>query len=221
MSAFLLLIKRDVALALAQRGAIGTALGFYLIVITLLPFGIGPEPRLLARIAPGMLWVALLLSALLTLDRIFHADHEDGSLEVLRLGALPLELVALAKAIAHWLTSCVPLVALTPVLGLLMNLDTRAFGILLASMLLGTPALSLLGAVGAALTLSVRRGGLIASLIVLPFYIPTLIFGVAAVSAFLASDGEPGPPLIILAGITLVMLVVGPLFSAMALKAQG
>lgn len=221
MSAFLLLIKRDVALAFAQRGAIGTALGFYTIVITLLPFGLGPEPRLLARIAPGMLWVALLLSALLTLDRIFHADHEDGSLEVLRLGALPLELVALAKAIAHWLTSCIPLVAMTPVLGLLMNLDTRAFGVLLASMLLGTPALSLLGAVGAALTLSVRRGGLIASLIVLPFYIPTLIFGVATVSAFLASDGEPGPPLIILGGITLVMLVVGPLFSAMALKAQG
>ncbi|KAB2849041.1 MAG: heme exporter protein CcmB [Hyphomicrobiaceae bacterium] len=221
MSAFLLLIKRDLVLAFAQRGAVGTALGFYLIVITLLPFGIGPELRLLARIAPGMLWVALLLSALLTLDRIFHADHEDGSLEVLRLGAIPLELVALAKALAHWLTSCLPLVAFTPVLGLLLNLDTHAFGILLLTMLLGTPALSLLGAVGAALTLGVRRGGLIASLIVLPFYIPTLIFGVASVSAYLASDGKSGPPLIILGGITLVMLVVGPLFSAMAIKAQG
>lgn len=221
MSPFILLIKRDVTLAFAQRGAIGTALGFYLIVITLLPFGIGPEPRLLARIAPGMLWVALLLSALLTLDRIFHADHEDGSLEVLRLGTLPLELVSLAKAIAHWLTSCVPLVAMTPVLGLLMNLDTSAFGVLLLTMLLGTPALSLLGAVGAALTLNVRRGGLLASLIVLPFYIPTLIFGVATVAASLATDGAPGPPLMILGAITLVMLVVGPLFSAMALKAQG
>ena len=218
MKVFAALLRREIALGLAQRGAIGTALGFYLIVVALLPFGVGPDAKLLARIAPGILWIALLLSVLLTLDRLFHADHDDGALEVIMLGGLPLELVALAKCLAHWLTSCLPLILLAPVLALMLNLEAKAFGALVATMLAGTPALSLVGAVGAALTLGVRRGGLLVTLIVLPFYIPTLIFGVSAMTAALASDGAFWPPFLILAAISLVMAVLGPVFSALALR---
>ena len=183
MSRFLALLRRDIRLALREGGAIGSALGFYLIVVALLPLGLGPDLNLLARIAGGLLWIALLLAALLSLPRLFEADFEDGGLELLAAGPLPLEAVAAAKALAHWLTTGVPLTLLAPVLGLLLNLDLAAYSVLVLSMLLGTPAVSFLGAIGAALTLRSRRGGLLIALLVLPLYVPTLIFGISAIAA--------------------------------------
>ena len=210
-------VHRDVGLALADGGTLGTALGFYTIVVAILPLGLGPDLALLSRIAPGVLWIALLLAVLLTLDRIFHADREDGTLEIVATGPLPLELVAAAKGLAHWVTSAVPLVLCTPVLGLLLNLDIAAHGTLVLAMLAGTPALSFLGLIGAALTLRVRRGGLLLSLVILPLYIPTLIFGVGAVSAVLTGPGSPWPAMMILAALSLASLVLGPWLAAMAL----
>src|SRR5262249_2901199 len=185
MSAFWQLLGRDVLIAWKEGGSIGIALGFYLVVVVLLPLGLGPDLNLLARIAPGVLWIALLLSALLSLGRLFEADFEDGSLDVLATGALPLEAVAAAKALAHWLTTALPLIGLTPVLGLLLNLNPDAYGVLLATMLAGTPAVSFLGAVGAALTVATRRGGLLLGLLLLPLFVPTLIFGIEAIGAAL------------------------------------
>ena len=193
MSAFWSLVRRDVTLALKNSGSIGTALGFYLVVVAILPLGLGPDLNLLSRVAPGVLWVALLLAVLLTLDRIFHADREDGTLEIIAAGPLPLELIAAAKAFAHWLTSALPLVVCTPLLGLLLNLEWAGHGVLVLAMLAGTPALSFLGAIGAALTLGIRRGGLLLSLVLLPLYIPTLIFGVSAVSTHLTGPGSAAP----------------------------
>ncbi len=220
MSAFLALIARDLRLAVRDGGALGTALGFNLIVVTLLPLGLGPDLNLLARIAPGVLWIALLLSALLSLPRLFEADLEDGSLEVLAMGALPLEAVVAAKGIVHWLTTALPLTLLAPVLGLLLNLDLALAPMLLATLLLGTPAVSFLGAIGAALTLGSRRGGLLIALLVLPLYVPTLIFGVSAISAAVLGTGGVGAALAILAAISLAALIIGPLAGAAALRAQ-
>ena len=181
MSAFRELVRRDLRLAWKEGGTVGVALGFYLVVVTLLPLGIGPDLNLLTRIAPGVLWVALLLSALLSLGRMFETDLEDGSLEVLATGPLPLEAVAAAKSLAHWLTTGVPLTVLAPLLGLLLNLQPEAYGALVLSMLAGTPAVSFIGAIGAALTLRARRGGLLLALLMLPLFVPTLIFGIEAV----------------------------------------
>ncbi|MHA1546449.1 MAG: heme exporter protein CcmB, partial [Alphaproteobacteria bacterium] len=205
-TAFFALFRRDMALALRQGGGAGLAVAFFLIVVTILPLGIGPDLKLLARIAPGVLWVALLLSVLLTLDRMFHADFEDGSLDLLALGSLPLELAVISKSLAHWVTTGLPLSIAAPGLGLLLNLETEAFLPLLATMLVGTPGLNFLGAVGAGLTLNVRRGGLLVSILVLPLFVPTLIFGVAAVSATIVGPASFGPPFLILAAISLVSL---------------
>lgn len=220
MSAFTALLARDLTLAVRDGGATIVALGFYLIVIAILPLGLGPDLKLLSRIAPGVLWVGLLLSVLLTLDRIFHADHEDGALEIIATGTLALELVVLAKALAHWLTSCLPLVAIAPLLGLMLNLDLNGYGPLLLTMLAGTPALSLLGAVGGALTLGIRRGGLLLTLLILPFYVPVLIFGVSAINAAVAGPGPFWPPFLILCALSLATIVLGCFFSGLALKAQ-
>ena len=220
IAAFLALVQRDVALAVRQGGSVGTALGFYLIVITMLPLGLGPDLKLLGKIAPGMLWIALLLAALLSLVRIFEADDEDGSLEVLATGPLPLEGVVAAKAIAHWLSTALPLTLIAPILGLLLNLDASAFAPLIATMLIGTPAISLLGAVGAALTLRTRRGGLLVALLVLPLFIPTLIFGISAVSAVTLGSGGPGAAFAILGAISLGSFVLGPVAAAAALRMQ-
>ena len=187
MSAFLELVRRDLLVAWKEGGTVGVALGFYLVVVTLLPLGIGPDLNLLTRIAPGVLWVALLLAALLSLGRMFETDLEDGSLEVLATGPLPLEAVAAAKSLAHWLTTGVPLTLLAPLLGLFLNLQPEAYGALTLSMLAGTPAVSSLGAIGAALTLRTRRGGLLLALLMLPLFVPTLIFGIEAVAL-----GQPG-----------------------------
>lgn len=220
MTAFLELLRRDIGLAWREGGAIGTALGFYLIVVAIMPLGLGPDLNLLSRIAPGILWVALLLSALLSADRIFHADHEDGSLEALALGPLPLEAVAAAKALAHWITTAIPLALLAPLLGLMLNLDMAAYPPLVATMLIGTPAVSFIGSIGAALTLGIRRGGLLLSLLVLPLFIPVLIFGVGSISALLTGPGSFWSPLAILAAISIAAVVLSPFATAAALRLQ-
>ena len=214
------LVWRDVGLALRQGGAIGTALGFYLIVVALVPIAVGPDLKLLGRIAPGILWVALLLAALLSLGRVFESDFEDGSLEVLATGSLPLELVALAKSLAHWLTTGLPLVAMTPVLGLLLNLDIYSAPVVVATMVVGTVAISFLGAVAAALTLQSRRSGVLIAIMVLPLYVPTLIYGVTTISIALTPPGSPWPSFLMLSAISLGSLVIGPWAAAAALRHQ-
>lgn len=220
MNAFSTLLKRDLLLAVREGGALGTALGFYLIVVTLMPLGLGPDLNLLSRIAPGVLWIALLLSALLSLPRIFESDHDDGALEVMATGYLPLEMAAAAKALAHWITTGIPLALLTPVLGLLLNLEPSVTPVLVATMLAGTPAISFLGSIGAALTLRTRRGGLLIALLVLPLYVPTLIFGISAVSAVTLKSGSAEASILALVAISLASLVLGPLASAAAIRAQ-
>jgi heme exporter protein B len=220
-SAFSALIGRDVSLAVRDGGSAGTALGFYLIVVALMPLGLGPDLQLLARIAPGILWIGLLLAALLATSRLFEADHDDGSLDVFAAGPLPLEAVALAKIVAHWLTIAVPLIIMAPVLGLMLNLDLTAFGILTATMLLGTPAISAIGCIGAALTLRSRKGALLVALLVLPLYIPTLIFGIAAVAGHQTGPaGAAVSPVLMLSAISLASLVLAPVATAAALRAQ-
>ncbi len=220
MNAFLALVRRDVRLATRVGGGGGMAVFFFLIVLSIVPFGIGPDLNLLTRIAPGMLWVALLLSALLTLDRLFQADQEDGTLDLLVLAPQPLELTVLAKAVSHWLTTGLPLVVAAPILGLMLNLPIDGMLPLMGAMLIGSPALSLLGAVGAALSVGVRRGGLLISLLVLPFYVPVLIFGVSASrAALVVVPGDlGGQSLLLLGAISLVSLVVGPVGGAAALR---
>ena len=219
MTSFWALVRRDLRLAVREGGAIGTALGFFLVVVSLMPLGLGPDLNLLARIAAGILWIALLLAALLSLNRIFEADYEDGTLDVLATGRLPLELVAAAKALAHWITTGIPLALLAPVLGILLNLDLRSYPILVATTLAGTPAVSFLGAIGAALTVKARRGGLLLALVVLPLYIPTLIFGISAVGAVMGPAGM-GAAFLILTAISLAAVVLGPIAAAAALRIQ-
>ena len=183
---FFQVICRDVMLAFRQGSAVTLSLSFFVIVIVLFPLGVGPELSILARIGPGVLWVAALLACLLTLDRLFQADFEDGALDLLMIGPLPVELLVLAKVFAHWLTSILPLIIVAPVLALSLNIHAEGILALTSALLIGTPTLSLIGAVGAALTVGMRRGGVLLSLLVLPLYIPVLIFGVAAVDAAIA-----------------------------------
>ena len=220
MKAFLTLVKRDLLLAVREGGAIGTALGFFLVVVALMPLGLGPDLNLLARIAAGILWIALLLAALLSLGRIFETDHEDGTLEIMATGPLPLELVAAAKSLAHWLSTGIPLALLAPVLGILLNLDVKAYPVLVATMLAGTPAVSFLGAIGAALTLKARRGGLLLALLVLPLYVPTLIFGISALSAATLGPGGLEASFLVLIALSLGAVVLGPVAAAAALRIQ-
>lgn len=220
IKAALEIVGRDLKLALRQGGGVGTALGFYLVVVTCLPLGLGPDLALLSRIAPGVLWIGLLLAALLSLPRMLESDDEDGSLEVLASGPLPLELVCASKALAHWISTGVPLTMIAPLLGILLNLDAGAFVPLTATMLVGTPAISFLGSIGAALTLKARKGGLLVALLVLPLYVPTLIYGIAAVSAaVLGGEGFMGAFLLV-AALSLGALVLGPVAAAAALRIQ-
>ena len=214
------LLGREVRLAVREGGALGTALGFYLVVVAMLPLGLGPDLALLGRIAPGVLWVALLLSALLSLPRLFEADTDDGSLEILATGPLPLEVVAAVKALAHWVTTAVPLALIAPVLGLLLNLELATMPSLLLAMLIGTPAVSFLGAIGAALTVRSRRGGLLVAVLLLPLYVPTLIFGIAALGAAAGDPGAATSATLVLGALSLVAIVLGPLAAAAALRAQ-
>jgi heme exporter protein B len=219
VKSFSALVGRDLKLAVREGGAIGTALGFFLLVVSLMPLGLGPDLNLLSRIAAGILWIALLLAALLSLGRIFESDYEDGTLDVLASGPLPLEVVSAAKALAHWLSTGIPLALLAPVLGILLNLDLKSYPLLVATMLAGTPAISFLGAIGAALTLKARRGGLLLALVVLPLYIPTLIFGISTISAVAGPSGS-GASFLILAAISLAAVVLGPIAAAVALRIQ-
>jgi heme exporter protein B len=219
MSAFWQLVRRDVLLAWKEGRAMGVALGFYLVVVAMLPLGVGPDLNLLTRIAPGILWVALLLAALLSLGRMFEADLDDGSLDALVTGSLPLESIAAAKSAAHWVTTGLPLTLLAPVLGLLLNLDQEAYPMLVASMLVGTPAVSFIGSVGAALTLGAKRAALLLALLMLPLFVPTLMFGIEAIRA--ASPlAEAWPPFLILCAISLATLVLAPIAAAAALRFQ-
>ena len=214
------LLARELLLASRDGSALGTALGFYLIVVALMPLGLGPDLALLSRIAPGILWVGLLLSALLSLGRMFESDAEDSSLAGLAMGPLPLEAVAAIKALAHWLSTALPLAIIAPALGLLLNLDIAAYPVLVGTLLAGSPAVSFLGAVGAAVTLRAHRGGLLVALLVLPLYIPTLIFGISAIAAVITPPGSFAAAFSILCAISLVAVVVGPLAAAAALRAE-
>lgn len=211
------LLLRDLKLAVRAGGGFGLALAFFLILVALVPFGVGADPALLGRVAPGILWVGALLASLLSLDRIFALDWEDGSLELLATAPIPLEGVALAKAAAHWVTTGLPLALAAPALGVLLNLPAPGHLWLVISLLVGTPALSMIGTFGAALTVSLRRGGLLLSLLVLPLYIPTLIFG--ALVCIRAIEAQSiATPAALLAAISLGTLAVLPFASAAVLR---
>ncbi len=211
------IVARDAALAVRAGGGFGLGLVFYLILAVLIPLGVGPETAVLARIAPGVLWVGALLACLLTLDRLFALDAEDGSLEVLAVAPIPLEGVVAAKAAAHWLTTGLPLAALSPLTGVLLGLPGPAYPWLVGSLVVGTPALSVIGAFGAALTVGLRRGGLILGLLVLPLYVPTLIFGAEAVRRA-AAGLDALTPLLLLAGVTAGAVALLPLAAAAAIR---
>lgn len=211
------LLVRDIRLAVRAGGGFGLGLAFFLLVAVIVPLGVGPEPTVLARIAPGILWVGALLSCLLSLDRIFALDFEDGSLDLLATAPLPLEAIAAVKALAHWLVTGLPLVAVSPVLAVLLNLPAGGYLWLVISLALGTPALSVIGAFGAALTVGLKRGGLLMSLLVLPLYVPTLIFGAEVVKRG-AAGLAVGTPLALLAGITAGSLALLPFAAAAAIR---
>lgn len=217
MNRFLALVRRDLVLGLRQNGTMVATLTFFVLAVALFPLGVGPEPATLARIAPGVVWVAALLAATVSLDRLFQADYEDGSLELLLLEPLPLELAVLAKCLAHWLLTGLPLTVLAPLLGVLMQLHPDGLGVLTLAMAAGTPALSLIGAIGAGLTVGVRRGGVLLSLLVLPLMIPVLIFGVAAIDAATQGLGAR-PHLLLLGGMSLGALALAPLAAAAGLR---
>lgn len=211
------ILWRDVVLATRAGGGFGLALAFFLIVVTLVPFAIGPQTDLLARIAPGALWLGALLACLLSLDRIYALDREDGSLDLLATAPLPLEGLAASKALAHWLTTGLPLTLMAPLLGVLLALPGSAYVWLTLSLAVGTPALSVIGGFGAALTVGVKRGGLLMSLIVLPLYVPTLIFG-AEVTRRGAMDLDPTTGLALLGAVTLACVALLPFATAAALR---
>jgi heme exporter protein B len=211
------LLLRDLKIAVRAGGGFGLGLAFFLIVVVLVPFSVGPQSSLLASIAPGILWLGALLACLLSLDRIFALDFEDGSLDLLATSPLPLEGIVSVKAAAHWLTSALPLVIAAPFLALMLNLPAAGYFWIVLSLLLGTPALSVIGTFGAALTVGLKRGGLLLSILVLPLYVPTLIFG-----AELARRGVNGmdtqTPLLMLAGITFATIALLPFASAAVIR---
>jgi heme exporter protein B len=217
MSALLAVLRRDLQLAWRAPGESLNVVVFFVLTVILFPLGIGPESETLSRIATGVIWVTALLACLLSLDRLFRDDAEDGSLDLLALSPVALEFLVLSKILAHWLVSAVPLIVISPLLALMLHMPADAFPALLASLLLGTPILSLIGAVGAALTLGARRAGVLIGLLVLPLYIPVLIFGVAAVDA--AAQGLPAQPhLLLLGGLLALFLPVAPVAAAAALR---
>jgi heme exporter protein B len=218
MSAFVSLLKRDMRLAVRVGGGALMGAFFFLIVVVMVPFAVGPDLNLLSRIGPAILWIGALLASLLALDRLFATDHEDGSLDLLMMGSMPLELVVAAKAIAHWLSTGLPLVLITPLLALMLNVEPRALGPLMLTLLVGTPALTFIGLVGAALSVALRRGGLLLAVLVLPLTVPVLIFGVAAANAVIIGPTPFGPPFTILCGLSLMSLVIGPVAAAAALR---
>jgi len=191
---------------------------FFLVVVSMIPFAIGPDLALLARIGPAILWLGALLASLLALDRLFATDYEDGSLDLLMMGGMPLELAVATKAIAHWITTGLPLVIIAPLLGLMLNVDLHALGWLALTLAAGTPALTFLGLIGAALSVALRRGGLLLAVLVLPLTVPVLIFGVAATNAAITGPAPFGPPFTILCALSLASLVLGPIAAAAVLR---
>jgi len=217
MTAFIGVFRRDLGLALRQGGDTGLVLGFFVLAVVLFPLGVGPEPAVLQRIGAGIIWVAALLAALLSLDRLFQSDYQDGGLELLALSSLPLELAVLAKCAAHWVATGLPLALISPFLAFLVDLDAEAIPTLTLGLLVGTPALSLIGSVAAALTLGARRQGALLSLLVLPLYVPPLVFGAGAVEASATGTGARAH-LLILGALTLAALPLCPWASAAALR---
>jgi heme exporter protein B len=217
VNAMLAVMRRDLLLAMRRKTEVLTALLFFVIVASLFPLGVGPEPALLRKIAPGVLWVAALLATMLGLQRMFAADHADGTLEQMLLSSTPLALLVGGKNLAHWLVCGLPLVLLAPLLGLQFGLDRDALAVLTFGLLLGTPVLSLVGSIGAALTLGVRGGGVLLSLLVLPLYIPTLVFGAGAVQAHASGQGASGH-LSLLGALLVLSLFFAPLATTAALR---
>ncbi len=217
MKRFFEIIRRDLRLALRQGSDSIMVVTFFILTVVLFPFGIGPESGILERVAAGVLMVTALLASMLSLDRLFQADYEDGSLELLVLTPTPLEIVVAAKVVAHWLTTGLPLMVAAPVLAVLLHMNADGFGTLLAAMALGTPVLSLIGAIGAALVLGARRGGVLLSLLILPLYVPVLIFAVGAIDASVQGLSAK-PHLMILAGILAGALPLAPWAAAAGLR---
>ncbi len=217
MNAVLAVIERDLRLAWRSPGDSANIVFFFVLAVILFPFGVGPAAEILERIAVGVVWVMALLACLLSLDRLFRDEFEDGNLDLLALSPVPLEFLVLGKVLAHWLTSGVPLLIVSPILGSLLHMPAEALGVLMLSLLIGTPTLSLIGAIGAGLTLGARRGGVLIALLILPLYIPVLVFGVAAVDA--AAQGLSAQPhLLLLGGLLALFLPVAPIATAAALR---
>jgi len=218
MTGFAALLVRDMRIAVRVGGGALMGALFFLIVVTMMPFAVGPDLNLLARIGPAILWLGALLASLLALDRLFSTDYEDGSLDLLMMGRMPLELVIAGKGLAHWLTTGLPLVIISPVLGLMLNVELKALGAVALTLAAGTPALTFIGLIGAALSVALRRGGLLLAVLVLPLTVPVLIFGVAAANAAIVGGAPFGPPFTILCALSLASLVVGPFAAAAALR---
>lgn len=218
MRAILAMLRRDLALSLRAGGGAGIGVIFFLAVVMVVPFAIGPDQKLLAQIGPAVLWIGALLASLLGLDRIFGADAEDGSLDLLLLSPLPLEIVSAAKALAHWLATGLPLVIAVPLLGLLLGLEPKALGAVALMLLVGTPAVAFLGLIGAALAAGLPRAGLLIAVLIIPFTIPVLIFGTAATTAAIAEASPFGTAFKFLAALALFSFVIGPVAAAAALR---
>ena len=212
------LLVRDMRIAVRVGGGALIGVLFFVVVVTLTPFAVGPDLALLKRIGPAILWLAALLASLLALDRLFASDHEDGSLDLILTGRAPLELVIAAKGLAHWLSTAVPLIVAAPLIGLLLDIEPPAQAGLVLTLLVGTPALTFIGIVGAAIAVTLRRGGLLLAIIVLPLTVPVLIFGVAAANAAVAGPVPFGTPFTVLCALTLASLVIGPFAAAAALR---
>jgi heme exporter protein B len=220
MSSLGALLIRDMRIAVRVGGGALIGVLFFLVVVTLVPFALGPDLALLQRIGPAILWLGALLANLLALDRLFAADHEDGSLDLLLMSQAPLELVVATKGFAHWLTTGLPLIIAAPLIGLLLNLDALADAGLMLTLLVGTPALTFIGLIGAAIAVALRRGGLLLAVLILPLTVPVLIFGVAAANATLIGPVTFGTPFTILCALSLASLVVGPFAAAAALRQE-
>jgi heme exporter protein B len=218
MSPLIALFMRDFRIALRAGGGASIAVLFFLIVVTLAPFAVGPDLPLLKRIGPAMLWIGALLASLLALDRLLASDRDDGSLDLLVMSPMPLEFTVAVKALAHWLTTGLPLAIATPLFALFLNVDSQAALAVALTLLAGTPALTFLGLIGAAATVTLRRGGLLLSVLVLPLAIPVLIFGVAASNAAITGPLDFGTPFMVLCALSLISFVIGPFAAAMALR---
>ncbi len=218
MSAFLTLVRLETLSSWRQGGAGILVVMFYVMTVSLFPFGVGPDQAILSQIGAGIVWVAALPSAILSLDRMFSIDFEDGSMDLLALTPMPLEIQVIAKALSHWLNSLGPVILATPLLALVLQIGTEGLTALILTMVIGTPALSFMGAIAAALTASIKRGGVLIPLLVLPLYIPTLIFGAGAVTEVLAGTGGEAGNLLFLGALSTFSFVLGPVAGAAALR---